>query len=582
MEKSFLHYRFMPSNPEGHVFTVELCIEKGAENQEIWFPNWIPGSYKIRDFSKHIISVSATANAKAVKLKQLSKSVWRVESPPAKLVVTAKIYGWDISVRGCHFDQTHGFFNGTHAFFAVKGQENAPCTVEITAPEAKTYQDWTLATGMTPVKIDKKGFGLYSAQNYDELIDHPFEMSELDVIDFKPEGIPHKLALTGQIENIDRNKIASDLEKLCATQIKLFGEFPSKNYVFLCHVMGKAFNGLEHRASSKLVISRKNIPYVGMPDDTEDYATFLSLVSHEYFHTWNVKRIKPEIFMPYNLESESYTRQLWIFEGFTSYYEDLLLVRSGVISPERFFSLFAYKMTSVLNGPGHLVQSVTDSSFCAWDKFYDPNENSPNAVVSYYSKGAIIAFMIDAYLRANLDTSLDDVMRLLWNDFGKPNIGLPETWLEQYLDKITQGELTPALQQWLYEAKPLPIKEAAESLGVSFSYVPKPDEVTVAFDIILDGENNILVCYAGGAAQRAGLSAQDKLVAINGIAVASDKFDVLLRPYKPGETVKVHAFRRDELMEFDLKLNPKKPSLVKLGFLEADANVTKRREAWLR
>lgn len=581
MSKTDIHYDFYPSEPRAHVFTVVCHLEKAKAEQEIWLPNWIPGSYKIRDFSKHIISVSAQANHQSVSLTQLAKNRWRIHCLPGKVSVTAKIYAWDISVRGCHFDQTHGFFNGTHCFFAIQDQEDSACTVDFHSPEDKNQKDWKLATAMTPVKTDRKGFGTYEAANYDELIDHPFEMGLHEEIEFKAHGVPHRMAITG-ICKPDRARLCADLEKVCEAHITLFGGFPSSHYLFLTRVIGKGFNGLEHRASSSLVIARKNLPYVGMPNDSEDYATFLSLISHEYFHTWNVKRIKPEVFMPYDLDKESYTRQLWIFEGFTSYYEDLLLVRAGVITVCRFLALFSEKMESVLNAPGHLVQPVTDSSFCAWDKFYDPHENTPNTGVSYYSKGAVIAFLIDAYLRENTVYSLDDVMRMLWKDFGKINKGLPEGWLENYLCELTEQALKSPLKEWLYEAKDLPIAQAAQSLGLDFEYRTKKSDTTVELGVKCESDNQtITCCLADGAAMRAGLSAQDKLIAINGLSASADKHDILLRPYQPGDKVTVHAFRRDELMVFELVLQAKRPREVKLSLAEVQGAVLGRREEWL-
>lgn len=575
MSQHSVHYQLHPTDPKGHVFTSVCHIEHAAALQEISLPNWIPGSYKIREFCKHVVSISATANGKPVALTQLAKNRWRVESPAATVEITAKIYAWDISVRGCHLDQTHGFFNGTHCFFIVEGQETQPCSVEFVSPNS----DWHLATAMTPLKVNRHDFGSYQAENYDELIDHPIEMGVFETIEFKPNKIPHKIAITGPCV-IDRKKLEHDLEKLCAQHMKVFGEFPSSHYVFLTRVYGKAFNGLEHRASSSIVISRKCMPYDGMEEDSEDYGTLLSLLSHEYFHTWNVKRIKPEAFMPYHLDRECYTRQLWIFEGFTSYYEDLALVRAGLISVERFLEFFAEKMTSLLNGPGHLVQSVTDSSFCAWDKFYDPNENTPNAVVSYYTKGAVIAFAIDSFLRQHTSQTLDDVMRTLWLEFGKVYKGVPENWLEEYLAKITDNKICGLLHDLLHTAKPLSIKDWAQNLGLDFEYRVKEKTTTVELGIKTDGET-ISVCYTGGAAHQAGLSAQDKLVAINGFAASSDKIDMLLRTFSPGDKIVVHAFRGDELMLFDVVLQAKLPREVKLSLADCDEAVLKRREAWL-
>jgi predicted metalloprotease with PDZ domain len=576
-----VHYSLTPTDPKGHVFTTQCKIPQAMAQQEFFLPNWIPGSYKIREFCKHIIRMHATANGQPVALVQLSKNRWRVESPPAELVITAEIYAWDISVRGCHLDQTHGFFNGTHAFFAVDGLEHAPCTVEFHPPEGKSFHAWELATAMEPHDVKSNGFGAYSAQNYDELIDHPVEMGLFESIDFKSEGVPHRIVITGPCV-LDREKLGQDLSKLCAEHIRLFGEFPSSHYLFLTRVYGKAFNGLEHRASSSLVISRKNMPYPGMPENTEDYATFLSLASHEYFHTWNVKRIKPEVFLPYDLDKENYTRQLWVFEGFTSYYEDLALVRAGLISVDRFLGFFAEKMTSLLNGPGHLVQSVCDSSFCAWDKFYDPNENSPNATVSYYTKGAVIAFIIDAYLREHSEMTLDDLMRTLWEKFGKIYQGVPENWIESHLGEITKQGLSALLHDCLQEAKPLPIDQAAKSLGIEFSYRVKESDCAVELGVKTDSDNVITVCYTGSAAHQAGLSAQDKLLAINGIALSSDKLDILLRTHQPGDKVTLHAFRRDELMVFEVTLQQKRPQEVNLSLADVEGAVLVRREAWLK
>jgi predicted metalloprotease with PDZ domain len=582
MSKHGVHYELTVTQPKAHLFTTVCRIEHAAALQEVWLPNWIPGSYKIRDFSKHLITLTARADNQPVPLTQLSKNRWRVESPAARVEITATIYAWDISVRGCHLDQTHGFFNGTHCFLAVEGQENNPCSVSFHPPEGKEYHDWKLATAMTESNTHRNGFGSYQAENYDELIDHPIEMGTFEEIEFKAKGVLHRMVITGPCK-LDRKRLAHDLQKICETQISLFGEFPSSHYVFLTRVIGKGFNGLEHRASSSLVIGRKNMPYPGMPEDSEDYATFLSLVSHEYFHTWNIKRIKPEVFMPYHLDKESYTRQLWIFEGFTSYFEDLLLVRSGVISVERFLSLFAEKMESVLNAPGHRVQSVTDSSFCAWDKFYDPNENTPNSGVSYYTKGALIAFMIDAYLREHTSYTLDDVMRTLWNEFGKVYKGVPEHWLEQYLAEITNHKISPMLHSCLYEAGDLPIKTWAKALGLSFTYEVKSSETSVELGIKCESDNQtITCCLTDGAAERAGLSAQDKLIAINGLSAFADKHDILLRPYQPGDIVKIHAFRRDELMTFDLTLQAKRPREVKLGLADCEGVVLERRNGWLR
>ncbi len=293
--------------------------------------------------------------------------------------------------------------------------------MEIVAPEGPAYRAWRVATTLPSAGAAPWGFGAYRAANYDELIDHPVEMADFLVASFEAGGATHDVAITGKV-NVDLDRLTTDLARICQWQVDLFGgargcRAPFDRYLFQVAAVGDGYGGLEHRSSTSLCCKRDELPAPGMEGVTDDYRSFLGLASHEYFHSWNVKRIKPAAFVPYDLARESYTRQLWAFEGITSYYDDLALVRCGVIDAGSYLELLGQTITGVLRTPGRHVQSVADSSFDAWIKFYRRDENAPNAVVSYYAKGALVALALDLTLR-DAGASLDDLMRLLWQRHG--------------------------------------------------------------------------------------------------------------------------------------------------------------------
>ncbi|MBY0445394.1 MAG: peptidase M61, partial [Burkholderiales bacterium] len=334
----------------------------------------------------------------------------------APLEIHYSVYAWDLSVRGAYLDQTRGFFNGTSVFLAVQGQENALCNVEIIAPEGKQYKNWKVATTLATHHTKQGQFGAYQAANYDELIDHPVEMGEFSQISFKACGIPHDIVIAGR-HNADLKRLKKDLKQICEYQIKLFGEpAPFDRYVFMTMAVGDGYGGLEHRSSTALMCNRDDLPLAHETQIKTGYRQFLGLCSHEYFHSWNVKRIKPAAYAPYDLKQENYTRLLWAFEGITSYYDDLTLVRTGLISQQEYLDLLAQTISGVERGNGRTKQSLADSSFDTWVKFYRQDENSPNSLVSYYTKGALVALCLDLLIRQQTagQKSLDDVMRLLY------------------------------------------------------------------------------------------------------------------------------------------------------------------------
>ena len=417
-----IQYTIVPKDLAGHLFDVTVTVAApDPEGQVFALPAWIPGSYMIREFARNIVRVRAEAGGAAVALTKLDKHSWRAAPTSGPLSVHYEVYAWDLSVRAAHLDQTHGVFNGTSVFLRALGQEEIPHLVDIQRPADPAARTWRVATAMRELGAKRYGFGTYVAANYDELIDHPVEMGDFELATFKAHGIPHDIVITGRVPNLDMARLQADLKAICETQIAFFEpkskKAPMERYVFMTMAVGDGYGGLEHRASTALICARADLPSTATPksaEPNEGYLRFLGLCSHEYFHTWNVKRIKPAVFAPYDLQVENYTPLLWLFEGFTSYYDDLMLVRSGIIGEATYFKLLAKTIGGVLRGSGRTKQSVAESSYDAWSKYYRQDENSANAIISYYTKGSLIALAFDLTIRARTNgaKSLDVVIAI--------------------------------------------------------------------------------------------------------------------------------------------------------------------------
>lgn len=577
-----LLYRLTPSDPAGHYFSVELNIDTPhADGQQLSLPAWIPGSYLIRDFARHIVDICASSGKKAVAIEKVSNHSWQCAPCKGPLQVRYTVYAWDLSVRGAHFDETHAFFNGTSVFLKPHGLEHLDCLLDLQMPTHRV--DWRVYTSLPEASTSlytnaakRHGFGLYHAANYDALIDHPVEMGTPQFAHFKAHGAEHELVFTGVVPNLDLERIASDVQKICEAQIAFFEPDDlaapfldsSNRYVFMTMVTGDGYGGLEHRASTALMTSRADLPVRSQTAAPDGYTTFLGLVSHEYFHTWNVKRIKPAAFAPYQLEKENHTRLLWVAEGFTSYYDDLMLLRAGVIDEEKYFSLVAKSIDTVSKAPGRLKQSVADSSFDAWTRFYKQDENAPNALVSYYSKGALIALGLDLLLRnqSGGQRSLDDVMRLLWSRYGREfyrgqQCGIPEGAMPELILEATGIDTSDFLKRHVDQCNDVPLQALLGDAGITLE--PLTASATHSIDArtrMNQGRLELASVYNGGAAHKAGLSAGDQLVAINGLRIVETAdLDRALKTYTTKDTLTVHVFRRDELREFQLCPSPATP-----------------------
>lgn len=584
------HYSITSLRPESHQFDVQLDFSLNElEQQQLRLPNWIPGSYMIRDFAKNIVEISAFCNGEALQIKQIDKSTWELEDRVFNdhawaISIKYTVYAWDLSVRTAHLDLTHGFFNGTSVFLELVGFAEQACVLSIQQPPHPACEQWAVATSLSKHHVDEPGFGIYHAENYDDLIDHPVELGTFKRLTFEACGVPHDIVLTGQFE-CDEQRLVDDLKVICEHHINFFGQpAPVSYYTFLVMVVGDGYGGLEHRASTSLLVSRKNLPQMGQLEVSEDYRNFLGLCSHEYFHTWNVKRMTPKVFLQSSLHQEVYTPLLWAFEGITSYYDDLALVRTGLINTESYFELLAQTMTRVLKSKGRFKQTIAESSFNAWTKFYKQDENAQNAIVSYYLKGTLVALCLDLTIREQSqgEKSLDDVMRLLWKDYLNGIVGFDDDTIQLKVEAVLQQPCDELFAKLLHSVEELPLKELLETVDVKLSLsaqatqsdkggklIAQPAQSDFGAFLQQKGEFlNLVRVDEQGAAQRAGLSAGDDIVAINQLKTSLKQLESMLLLKRPNETLKVSAFRRDELMDFEVLLQTPEENNVLLTYLD--------------
>ncbi|MCA3180498.1 MAG: PDZ domain-containing protein [Burkholderiaceae bacterium] len=581
-------YRIAPSDPHAHLFTVAMTIATPAlEGQRLALPAWIPGSYMIREFARHVVALAARDVRGPLRVDKLDKHTWRVAPANGPIVVEYTVYAWDLSVRAAHLDATHGFLNATSVCLRVVGQESRPCTVELEPPPASVARGWKVATTLPEAGAKRGGFGRYRAADYDALADHPVEMGTFELARFEAGGAEHEIAVTGRTD-VDLERLVRDLAPVCAAQSALFEprtkRAPFERYLFLTTAVGDGYGGLEHRDSTALLCGRNDLPWRGMAAAGDGYRTFLGLASHEYFHAWHVKRIKPAAFVPHDFDREAYTRLLWIFEGFTSYYDDLMLVRAGTIPRADYLKALARTISLVQRAPGRTVQSVADSSFDAWIKYYRQDENSPNAIVSYYAKGSLVALAIDLAVRARTQgrASLDDAMRLMWRRYGRDfyapgggpgaaQSGLREDGFPVLLREATGVSLGAQLARWVDGTDELPLARLLAPLGIALTFAPADAAPSLGVRTTTKGgELAIATAYTGGAAQRAGLSAGDVLVAVDGLRVDEKSLKALLSRRRAGDAVEVHAFRRDELLRVAATLDapPRSEATLRAGTAE--------------
>ena len=552
-----LHYQIEFDDYRQHLIHVTLRFVADP-TQVLSLPTWIPGSYLIREFSKHIESVRAyDEEGRLLEIQKFEKNKWRLFNTDHELItVEYDVYAYDLSVRGAYVDQTRLYVNPACACLGLEGQEDKAVEVELFLPDE--LEHFQLATGMASKSLVKGRFTL-KAKNYAELIDAPFELAEQTRFSFEAKGIPHEFVVSGK-HAMNAARMQQDIEKICATEISMFGSAPFSNYTFMTMATANSYGGLEHPNSTSLISPREDLPKANEPEEpSEDYQRFLGLCSHEYFHSWLVKFIRPENFVNYDLNKEGYTSLLWIFEGFTSYYDDLILLRSGVISQASYIKLLKTQIDRYLQNPGRFVQSVSESSFDAWVKFYRQDENSNNAGTSYYNKGCLVALCLDLGLRLR-GSSLDALMRKLYENAQK-GIQVHERTIVELCNELTGDNWIEQINHLINTTDELPLDQLFPEFGLSYSL--KNDKSLPLGLKLVEKPEGVLVQSArrDGAAAQAGLSAHDVIIAIDGLKATMK----LVEKYAKQEgSYSILAFRRDELMSFDVKASGSELTEVEL------------------
>lgn len=560
-------YQFEISDVSAHLISVTLSFTPSSPVHDLVLPAWIPGSYMIRDFARNIVAINASDKSGILELQQLDKQRWQIQCNDSPVTVKYQLYAYDLSVRAAYIDDEVAVLNPACLCLSVSTQETLPHYISISKPPSRVTDDWRVATGLTRSQnTDFLSFGEYSATNYQQLIDCPILLGKFALTEFVINGISHYLVVTG--DNLtDLSRFTDDLAQICQQQVKVFGSLPADltSYWFLLWVTEDGYGGLEHLNSTLLLCSRFDLPAPEHTQIDENYQNLLALCSHEYFHTWWVKRLKPVAFQQYQLAAEQYTRQLWLYEGFTSYYDDLALVRAGLIDGKTYIKTLEKTISRVMRNPSDMQQSLTDSSFTAWTKFYKQDENAVNAVVSYYAKGALLALCLDASLRSR-NSSLDNVVRRLWQRYLKS--GTPDNALHSVLTELGFAELATQTDQWLTQAATLPLAELLPALGLALTLRPMQHSEDFGGEAgaentpfigaqtkQLNGLLQLTQVYHGGSAHQAGLMSGDQLLALDNRKISTASLPQLLRRYPAGCTLTVHFYRKDRLLQRQLTLN---------------------------
>ncbi|MDP4528732.1 M61 family peptidase [Alkalimonas delamerensis] len=586
--KALIQYQLRSVDIAAHLIEVELQVRPRQDAPlQLQLPAWIPGSYMIRDFARNIVWLSACDAQGALSPVKIDKQNWQIAHRGEPVTVRYQIYAFDRSVRAAYLDDEIAILNPACLCLSVAGFESEPHQLEVLKPTEAWAKDWRLATALPAMAgTPELGFGCYLAADYQQLIDSPLLAGHFEVSRFDIDGVPHYLVVSGR-NCFDMARFSADLARICQQQKALFGALPDdlSAYWFLTWVTDSGFGGLEHRDSTLLLCSRFDLPASNQPALSEGYQTLLSLCSHEYLHTWWIKRLKPAEFHPYRLAQEQYSRQLWIYEGFTSYLDDLALYSSGLQNEADYLRALEKTISRVTRNPSNTVQSLEDSSFDAWTKFYKQDENAVNAVASYYAKGALVALCLDAAL-SQQQRSLPELMRQLWTQH--LDGGTPDGAIQAILQNWQLPELATRLTAWVQQPEILPLAELLPALGLSLSFrqpqgqddLNGPAKETEegspqqsAWLGALSQGNELCLkltaVYHGGPAHQAGLMVGDEVLALAGYRLNQSSQAELLKRLPKQQPIEVQFFRRDRLLSSNMVLTEPPATVAQLTVTDA-------------
>ena len=548
-----IFYQVGMSQPTSHLFEVTLLLSDWQEDRlNLKMPVWTPGSYLVREYARHLQDFVAedSSSQKTLVSRKVSKNHWQIITEnTSQITVNYRVYANDLTVRTNHLDATHGYFNPAALFMFIPGLTQQAIAVKIVTPQ----EDWQVTTTLTSVKGETN---TYIAQDFDTLVDTPFEIGKQQVNDFEVLGKPHQFAIWGQ-GNINQQQVIKDTKKIIETEAELFGGLPYDKYLFLLHLSGSGYGGLEHKNCCTL-----NYPRLGFRD-REKYNRFLQLVAHEFFHLWNIKRIRPQALETFDYEQENYTSSLWFSEGTTSYYDILIPLRSGIYNRKKFLENLSKDLTRYLTIPGRNVQPLGESSFDAWIKLYRRDGYSDNNQISYYLKGQFVSLLLDLLIREKYHNqrSLDDVMRLMWQRFGTEEIGFTPQQLQQTIEEIAEQDLSDFFYHYLETTAELPFDDYLKPFGLRVKSIQDKEPVPY-LGLKVSTENGrevIKFVETNSPAAIVGIDIGDELLAIEGIKVKSGDLNERLKNYQSGDRISVTIFHQDELKTLSVTLTEPRP-----------------------
>ena len=568
-----ISYELRMPKPQNHYFEVQMNIADNDDKQiEVKMPVWTPGSYLVREFSKNVNLVKAfTKDGKALKVSKKSKNAWLIDAGNEKNIqVKYEVYSFEVSVRTPFLDLSHGFVSGSGVFMYVEKAKNQAGSVTVFPHESFKRISTSL-----PLDQTAKGAGQrFTFENYDQLVDCPMEIGNQEIFEFSVAGVLHTVAMYGDA-NYNVEQLKKDMPKIVEAETAVIGKNPNKTYTFIVHNVVDGQGGLEHMNSTVLSVNRWT--YAG-----KQYVDFLNLVAHEYFHLWNVKRIRPIELGPFNYDEENYTTLLWVMEGFTSYYDELILRRTGFYTEEEFLAKLQSSINYVEGSPGSRVQPVAHASFDAWVKAYRPNENSSNTSMTYYSRGSVLASVIDAMIVADSDGKkcLDHFMQQLYTTYYEGlKRGFSEAEFKAELSKFVGKNMDDFFAKYVDGTEIIPYKDFYGPVGLNVQDITS---INPSFGANVREEGGKVIVKSvrfGSSAEEAGISVGDEIVGCNAYRVDQSMFEGMMSGMGNMETCDLLIAREEKLFSVHVTIRPyKKPQFL----LTKSTSNEKRLHYWLR
>lgn len=559
LKKDQIQYTLSFSRPQNNYCDVEILAAANSEDSILFsMPVWTPGSYLIREYGRHVERVKALNEAgKELEVFKTNKNTWQVNCKGANEVkLTYSVYCNELTVRTNQVNIDHAFISSSSVFMYVRGRLDNKCVIKI-----NPYKDWKeISTGLRKVAKNK-----YEADNYDTLADCPIEIGNQEIIEFTVAGKKHYICMAGK-GNYNADTIRKDFKKIVEVEKDLFGDLPYEDFTFIILLVKNGGGGLEHKNSFAAIGDRN------LFDNPERYKRFLSLISHEFFHLWNVKRIRPVALGPFDYDNENYTKMHYVTEGWTSFYDNIFLRRADIFNNEEYIEYIERDVNDIMRYSGRFKQSLEESSFDNWIKYYRQDENNRNSQVSYYTKGALVAMLLDIeIIRAtNAKKSLDDVLKLLWQDYkNNPERGYDDARIRELSEQVSGKDLSTFWKNYISGVKNLPLKEYLSYAGVEMINKNSDDKISldVEYMVVSDSIIQLTKVFEGGTAFEAGLNFKDKLISINGETVTKTNFDSLLNANEIGDELTIRIDRDGMEKEITVILMNALP-VYKLNFMK--------------